>query len=196
MEDTSCLKKLVGGARENEQVLLTLHRHWFDLLSHLFMAFVLVFALFAGFFILPFTFPDIITGQNETVFFFLETLIFLFCWLYALLVWVDVWFDTWIITNERIVNIEQKGLFARETSELSFSKVQDVTSEVDGIVRSVLNYGDVFVQTAAEQERFRFRNVPDPVNIKSLIMKLSQNAHRDDIDEAVSLIKENRRRGS
>ncbi len=193
MEETSCLEKLVGGARENEKVLLTLHRHWFDLLSHLFMAFVLVFALFAGFFVLPFMLPTLIAGQNETIFLFIETLMLIFCWLYAILTWIDVWFDTWIITSERIVNIEQKGLFAREISELSFSKVQDVTSEVDGIVRSVLNYGDVFVQTAAEQERFRFRNVPDPVNIKSLIMKLSQNAHRDDIDEAVELLKENKR---
>jgi uncharacterized membrane protein YdbT with pleckstrin-like domain len=193
MEDTSCLEKLVGGARENERVLMTIHRHWFDLLSHLFMAFVLAGVLFAGFLILPSVFPALAVGEGESLFFFLETLFLLFVWIFLFLIWIDVWFDTWIITSERIINIEQKGFFSRETSELSLSKVQDVTSEVDGVIRSILNYGDVFVQTAGEEERFHFRSVPDPVGIKSFIMKLSQGAHRDDIDEAVGLLKEHRR---
>ncbi len=193
MEDTSCFEKLVGCVRENERVVMTIHRHWFDLLAHLFAAITLAGALFAGFLVLPSVFPSLTIGEGALLFSFIETLMLLFCWLFLFLIWIDVWFDSWIITNERIVNIEQKGLFSRQISELSFSKVQDVTSEVDGILRSVLNYGDVFVQSAGKEERFHFRSVPDPVGIKSLIMKLSESAHRDDIDEAVALLKENER---
>ena len=193
MEDTSCFEKLVGCVRENERVIMTIHRHWFDLLSHLFAAFALAGILFIGFPILPTIFPYLTVGEGEVLFYFIETLMMLFCWLFLFLIWIDVWFDTWIITNERIVNIEQKGLFAREISELSFSKVQDVTSEVDGILHSIFNYGEVFVQTAGEKEYFHFRSVPDPVGVKSLIMKLSESAHRDDIDEAVALLKDHGR---
>jgi len=192
MDDCPNIGKLVG-TRENERVLSVIHRHWFDIGAHLAGAALLAFTLVIGTLVLPFVFPTFGDSQHAALVYFIETLFLLLLWLYAFLVWIDVWFDVWIITSERVINIEQKGLFARETSELALSKVQDVTSDVEGIVKSVLNYGDVFVQTAAEEERFHFRNVPDPVAIKDLVMKLSQGAHRDDLDEAVGLLKEHER---
>lgn len=107
---------------------------------------------------------------------FLLNTFLLFIWLYAFLVWVDYYFDVWIITSQRIVNIEQKGLFNREVSELQFSRIQDVTSVVDGFIPTILNFGDVYVQTAAEEERFVFRQIPDPYTIKDMVMQLSRSS--------------------
>jgi uncharacterized membrane protein YdbT with pleckstrin-like domain len=76
------------------------------------------------------------------------------------------------------VNIEQKGLFIREMSELKIANIQDVTTEVTGVIPSVLNFGDVFVQTAGEARRFRFRQVPNPYGIKDQIMSLQHRAHQ------------------
>jgi ribosomal protein S28E/S33 len=42
-----------------------------------------------------------------------------------------------------------------------------------------LNYGDVFVQTAAEKERFIFRKVPNPNKIKDLLMKLEKEKEKE-----------------
>ncbi|MDX9913774.1 MAG: PH domain-containing protein, partial [Candidatus Moranbacteria bacterium] len=77
-----------------------------------------------------------------------------------------------IITNERIVNIEQKALFIRTTSELKFDKIQDISINIVGLIPTVLNFGDVHVQTAGNTERFLFHKVPDPQKIKSLIMNM------------------------
>jgi len=103
----------------------------------------------------------------------------MFIWIFFFLIWIDYYFDVWIITNLRIVNIEQKGLFNRSVSEMDFGRIQDVTAEVIGIIPTFFNYGDVFIQTAAETERFLFRQVPDPYHIKDVLMQLQkQRVHQ------------------
>ena len=84
----------------------------------------------------------------------------------------DYWLDVWIVTNERIINAEQHGLFNRLVSEVHLEQVQDITSETKGFLETFLTYGDVYVQTAAERERFRFKNVDNPDDVKITISQL------------------------
>lgn len=165
------------GQRDGEEVVEIIHRHWFDILSR--FIFILFFSslLLSGFIFLFFLFPDFLNISQKQLFLFLENTFFLFIWLFGFLIWIDYYFDTWIITNERIVNIEQRGLFDRHISELNFRNIQDVTTNVDGILPTILNFGDVSIQTAAEQERFMFRMVPDPYKIKDVVMKRTEHTH-------------------
>ncbi|MEK9151711.1 MAG: PH domain-containing protein [Patescibacteria group bacterium] len=162
------------GQRENEKILHIIHRHWFDILSHFLLILVFSALLIASLFIIPLVFPEVLGAQNARFFVFIENTFFIFIWLFGFLTWIDYYFDIWIITNERIVNIEQKGLFVRHISELNFFRVQDVTAIVEGLLPTVLNYGDVEVQTAGEENRFIFRQVPDPYHIKDMVMELSR----------------------
>jgi uncharacterized membrane protein YdbT with pleckstrin-like domain len=178
------------GQKTDEQVLLVLHRHWFDILSQFFIIFVMAFILIGSFFYLPILFSDIAHGQYATLFIFLENLFFMFIWMTFFLVWVDYYFDVWIVTDQRIVNIEQKGLFSREVSELELEKIQDITTSVNGIISTFLNFGDLQVQTAAEQERFLFHNIPDPYEVKNIIMNLHKNNEKKKESEFGDMIKE------
>ncbi|MFH1631653.1 MAG: PH domain-containing protein [bacterium] len=90
----------------------------------------------------------------------------------------DYYLDTWIVTSERIINVEQKGLFTRTISELHLNQVQDVTAEKKGIFEMFLNYGNVYIQTAAARERFNFKGVGDPEEIKREITKLIEDDKR------------------
>lgn len=164
-----------AGQRENEEVLEIIHRHWFDILSRFLFILFFSFLLFIGFVLLFFLFPDFLDTTQKQFFIFIENTFFIFIWLFGFLTWIDYYFDTWIITNQRIVNIEQKGLFDRHISELNFRNIQDVTTSVDGILPTVLNFGDVSIQTAAEEERFLFRMVPDPYRVKDIIMKKTEH---------------------
>lgn len=177
------------GQHENEEILRVIHRHWFNLFSHLFAVIFFSFLLISSLLVLPILFPDIVSAENWRFFVFVENTFFIFMWIFGFLVWIDYYFDVWIITSERIVNIEQRGLFVREISELNFARVQDVTAEVKGIIPTILNYGDVFIQTAGETERFVFRQVGDPYKIKDMIIQLSRNSSRQDLQNAVSAIK-------
>jgi uncharacterized membrane protein YdbT with pleckstrin-like domain len=168
------------GQREGEEILEVIHRHWFNIASHFLVVFLFVFFVFESFFLLPALFPDLGAGQNFLFLLFFQNTLILFLWLYSFLVWIDYYFDVWIVTNERVINIEQKGLFVRDVSELQFSRIQDVTSEVRGMIPTMLNFGDVEVQTAAEEERFLFRQVPDPYRIKDLLMARVRNNRDED----------------
>lgn len=166
------------GKHETERIIAVYHRHWFDIFSNLFLSAFFSVVLIGGFAILPDLFPDIVGSPNAPFFFFLENSFLLFLWLTLFLIWIDVYFDVWIVTDERIVNIEQKDLFNRRVSELRYHTIQDVTSEVQGVIPSILGYGDVLVQTAGEHPLFMFHNVPNPVGVKDLIMRLAERRRR------------------
>lgn len=55
-----------------------------------------------------------------------------------------------LITNMRVIALEQKGLFHKETQEAYFIEVCQVGTKVKGLMKSLFKYGDVLVQTQAE----------------------------------------------
>lgn len=163
------------GQRDDEVIVSVIHRHWFNILMQfVWIALALLLLLFGM------ALFQTVAGQTGIVLdpriaYFLGNTVLLFIWFASFFIWIDYWFDVWIVTDKRIVNIEQKALFVREISELHLDRVQDVTAEVSGLIPSILNYGDVIVQTAGEQDYFRFRQVPDPNGIKDAIMKLIES---------------------
>lgn len=90
----------------------------------------------------------------------------------------DYFLDVWIVTNERIINIEQHGLFSRTVSELRLNQVQDITSETKGFLETFLTYGDVYIQTAGEKSRFQFKNIDNPDEVKLTIARLVAECKR------------------
>lgn len=97
---------------------------------------------------------------------------------YLLLMWMDYYLDMWIITNERIIDIEQHGLFNREISEIPLHRVQDVTIQVRGIIETLLGFGTIRIQTAGERE-FDIRFVPHLYKAKDIILKYVNEVHRN-----------------
>lgn len=181
------------GQRENEEVLRIIHRHWFNILSHLLVVVIFSVLLIGSALFFPLLFPQALDAEMWRFFAFIENTLFVFVWLYGFLVWIDYYFDVWVITTERIVNIEQKGLFVRHVSELNFSNVQDVTSEVEGLIPTILNYGDVYVQTAGEESRFTFRQVGDPYAVKDMVMRLSKENGEESLRRVAETLRTGRR---
>ena len=178
------------GQKEGEEILLLVRRHWFNMFIQFLMIAFAVILLIVIYAALPVIFPFFASGAGFKVLIFLASLFMIFIWMLFSLIWIDYYFDIWIITNKRIINIEQKGLFIRHVSELAFKNIQDVTTEVTGFIPTVLNYGDVFIQTAAEKERFIFKQVPGPYKIKDLIMNLQKKQFRQKEVELGQIIQE------
>jgi hypothetical protein len=55
---------------------------------------------------------------------------------------------------------------------LHLEQIQDVTAEIHGLPENIFDYGDVFIQTAGETERFVFHNIPGPTKVTKLILDL------------------------
>ena len=168
-----------------EQILLVVHRNWFYFFQQFFMVIIISIFFIAGSFILPLFFPDYLEGNSQSIILFMQSFIMLIIWIYGFMIWIDYYFDVWIITSERVINIEQKGLFNRGVSELMYAKIQDVSTEVMGFLPTIINYGDVKIQTASEDKEFLFRTVSDPYRIKDIIMNL-QKQHEMKVEKEVS----------
>jgi uncharacterized membrane protein YdbT with pleckstrin-like domain len=167
------------GQEKGEAILALLRRHWFNVLVQFIPVLLLAGVLFASLFYSSSITNILNNSAFQTFFYFLQSLLAMYLCVFSFLIWVDFYLDTWIITDKRIINIEQKGLFSRVNSELALDKIQDVTTDVTGLFPTLLNYGDVFVQTAAEKERFIFRKVPNPYKIKDLLMKLQKEKEKE-----------------
>jgi len=165
------------GQQEGEQILFVLRRHWFDILQQFFILVILLLILLGGFVLIPPLFPHVTEGSFDPLFLFLQTLFLLFLWIQGFLIWVDYYLDVWIITSERVVGIDQRGLFVRHVSEMPLARVQDVTNTVRGFFPTILNYGNLHIQSAGEDPQMIFRNVSDPYQVRETIMRLHRAAH-------------------
>ena len=76
-----------------------------------------------------------------------------------------------VLTTNHLIKVEQNGLFARKTSQLSLDRVQDVNGSRSGLFGTMLDYGRVEVETASEQENFVFIQMPNPVGLASDLIK-------------------------
>ena len=178
------------GQKNGEEILMVIHRHWFNILTHFSIIFFMILFLFGSYFLTAFFFDEFSEQLLLNLTAFMRSLFFTFLWLLFFAIWIDYYFDVWIVTSERIINIEQKGLFTRVVSELELEKIQDVTTDVRGVIPTFLNYGHLLIQTAGERERFIFRNVPDPYKIKDMIMKLQNELENKEENEFGEMLRE------
>ncbi|GAG93387.1 unnamed protein product [marine sediment metagenome] len=102
----------------------------------------------------------------------------LFCLGLMLVAWVNYYLDIYIITDRRIIDVNQEGLFSRSLSAIDLVDVEDVKANVQGFLCTFFNYGDVFVQTAGEARNIDFPHVPNPYAVAREIMDSHEEAVR------------------
>lgn len=168
------------GQRDDEQVVLFLRRHWFIFFIHLLSVLAALLGLILIYVFFTLFGGDFSQSDYYNLLLFGESLGTLFVWNLFFILWLDFYLDAWIVTNERIININQKGFFNREISELKLTKIQDVTSEIIGVIPTILGYGDIQVQTAAEMERFTFHQIPNPNEVKNIIVQLQEKERKSE----------------
>ncbi len=91
---------------------------------------------------------------------------------------INYYYDIYLVTDRRLVDIDQISLFHREINELALEEVQDVTTKNQGIFSSLFDYGMVIIETAAAREKFVFNSVLHPREISTIILDLSDQAKK------------------
>jgi uncharacterized membrane protein YdbT with pleckstrin-like domain len=183
---------VIKDLHSTERIIKVIHRNWFYVFQQFFLIIMFSVIIFSSIMVGLTLFPDFFTGENKTILFFLQSFFMLSIWIFSFLIWIDYYFDIWIITSERIINIEQIGMFTRRASELRFQKIQDVTVEVLGFLPTIFNFGDVKIQTAGTENEFIFRTVSDPQEIKNIIMKIlkhNEEGAKEEIQDMIDKIK-------
>ena len=188
--DTDDQAFLYLNLHEDERILFVVRHHWAGFLGiiGLFTAMFLfsILVIFIGDLVVASQFSEY---HNLLVMALSGYYLFLLTFLFGS--WLDYYYDVIFITGERILNVNQKGLLAREVSELSLRQVQDVSTSMDGVLRSYFNFGTLTVETAGEgtadipnqhglQGYFSINDIPDPNRIARVILELHRKiAHEE-----------------
>ncbi len=110
-----------------------------------------------------------------------------FIWILFFLAWTDHYLDVWIITDRRIIDIEQRGIFNREVSNLRLDRIQDITVSVKGFLPTLLSFGDLHVQTAGHKVEIIFRNAINPYHAKEIINRLHDQEIKGGDEQTASI---------
>lgn len=164
---------------QNEQILRTVRRHWVALLVNGFTLLMITLApiIFVGIVSLT-PVGDVIsfTGIAWEAMGVLLMLWLTIIWMLGWYMFTDYYLDTLIITNKRIFDIEQYGLFRRRSSAFRLDRIQNVSVNVHGVIQTFLNYGTIRLETAGEKEDFIAPYVSDPYDVKKFISELQDEA--------------------
>jgi hypothetical protein len=166
------MKTLFPGQQADEKICLVLREHWAVLLAKVGLWFVMLVLYLVYDYALLYYAPEYIPAAYLPLLEVLRIIYLMFLSLGLFIIFTLYYLHSHIITNERIVTIEQRSLLHHTISELHLNQIQDVTAEVHGLPENLLDFGDVFIQTAGETERFLFHNVPNPTRVTKLILDL------------------------
>lgn len=173
------LSKIFAKPFPGEKPVILLRRHWFVLAAHLLQTVVFLAVPFLVLAVLRIVGVQLNTGPGDPLFGIIAIGIGIYSGVVILSLftaWLDYSLDVWLITNERIISVEQYGLFSRTLSEHRLDRIQDVTSEVHGFMQTMLKYGHVQIQTASEQQRFILKQIPNPTEVARRIIELQNEA--------------------
>ncbi|HMM61946.1 MAG TPA: PH domain-containing protein [Candidatus Saccharibacteria bacterium] len=125
------------GQREGEELLFVFRRH--------------ILAMRKGFYSL--LIPLVITAlpvliwQHNITLYWLPLAGFaigLLLFFYHFILW---YFTIYIVTNQRLRQVTQRGLFGKDVIELRLSKIQNISYNVPGFTGEVFKFGTIVIQT-------------------------------------------------
>ena len=61
--------------------------------------------------------------------------------------WIGWYYSVFIVTDQRLIQITQKGLFHRSVVDLGLGQIQMVNYEIAGLQQTLLGYGTIVMQT-------------------------------------------------
>lgn len=88
--------------------------------------------------------------------------------LYRFIFW---YFNVYIVTNERIIDFDFKGILNKQAAYAKLQQIEDVSPKMIGFFSTFFNFGDVFIQTAGESQEFEFAKVPHPDAVATKILE-------------------------
>lgn len=139
------------GQRPGEEVLFVFRRH--------------IIAMRKGFYLLAI--PVVVTAippliwQNNLELFLLPVgglILGLILFFYHFILW---FFTIYLVTNQRIRQITQRGVFGKDVVELRLSKIQNISYNIPGFTGEILGFGTIVVQTFVGDLVIRYVEHPE-----------------------------------
>ncbi len=164
---------------EDEPILLLLRQHPIVNLGWMILALVMIVI---PFFVAPFVPVGLFPAAFHTIAWLgWYTITFGFI-LENFLIW---FFNIYIITDERVIDVDFYNLLFKKISEAKIENIEDITSSNAGFLQSILDYGQVRVQTSAEIPQIEFENVPHPSKVAKFLSEMLLQEEQEKIEGRV-----------
>jgi hypothetical protein len=154
--------------QQNERVLKVCRRHWIYLCPRT--------ALWTLFAFAPVIAAAVLLGWAGNLdglplrIWGIASAVWLVYWgLRALFNWYRYHNDIWVITNQRLIDSTKTNPFSLKMSTADLVSVQDMTVQREGVLQTMLDYGDIVCQTAADVQEFRLTGIPRPREVQLLV---------------------------
>lgn len=159
-------EQLFDGQREDEEVLFTFRRHFATARRGVWW---LILMIGLG------CVPLILWPDNGAMFwvFLGFVAVGLFGLLYAWMLW---YFSIYIVTDQRIRQISQKGLFKKSVVDLSWDKVQSISYGTKGVKAGLMGYGTILIQTGVGD--LKISMVKDVAGIHNELQNIMERSSR------------------
>ena len=61
--------------------------------------------------------------------------------------WIAWFYSVYIVTNQRLIQITQKGLFHKSVVDIGLNQIHMVNYEINGLQETLLGFGTIIIQT-------------------------------------------------
>ena len=161
----------------DEKILKIVRKHWFIIVAELFGTFVMLLLPFFILFGLA-LFPHALQSVELTLSDYSTVITYsiagwsILSLMGGFMIWTHYYLDLWIITDRRIILIDQISFFNRNVSIFRLERLQDIEFTISGIIPTLLNFGTVRAQTAsAFESNFKTNGLPDPRGLQGIVQK-------------------------
>lgn len=161
----------------DEVILKIVRKHWFVIIAEFVGVFFLFLLPFFALFLLA-IFPDILNllhinlGHYTALIAFAISAWAILTLMTGFMIWTHYYLDLWIITDRRIILIDQIQFFNRNVSIFRLERLQDIEFSINGVIPTFLNFGTLKAQTAGHFEsNFSSNGLPDPRELQAIIQR-------------------------
>lgn len=157
---------------EDEEIELFLRAHWITNLAWLVLALALLFIPGVLTAVLGAAGLNLVNTLPTSLSFSLNILWLMLVVAYVVEKFLQWYFNIYIVTNQHLVDINFHNLLSRDKVEIRLEDIQSSKPSVKGVLRSLFNFGDIIIETAAEKQRVEFHDVPRPDLVAERIQDL------------------------
>jgi membrane protein YdbS with pleckstrin-like domain len=84
--------------------------------------------------------------------------------------------DVLVVTDRRLVDVEQVRLFSRDVTIVPLENIEDIKVVIAGFVPTLFRFGTLSIQTAAETREVVIHGVRHPEAARELVLRLRAEA--------------------
>ncbi len=84
--------------------------------------------------------------------------------------WISWYYTVYILTDERLIEIKQKGFFNRKVTEYGLDKIQNINYHIKGFQAALFKFGDIIAQTYVGD--LEMKTIYRPVQVHSQLIEV------------------------